>query len=118
MRPVDFLNNRTFVVVFLILASGVFVDCTRQRESGDQEPGEIVHLTYWPAPNPQEVELAALLVNEWNRTHPGIQVQMQPIPVSQSTEEVLLAAIAGGTTPDICSNIWPGALHEYTRAGG
>jgi multiple sugar transport system substrate-binding protein len=43
---------------------------------------------------------------------------MQPIPVSQSTEEVLLAAIAGKTTPDVCSNIWPGALYEYTRAGG
>jgi len=43
---------------------------------------------------------------------------MQPIPVSQSTEEVLLAAIAGKTTPDVCSNIWPGALHEYTQAGG
>jgi len=43
---------------------------------------------------------------------------MQPIPVSQSTEEVLLAAIAGNTTPDVCSNIWPGALHDYTRAGG
>jgi multiple sugar transport system substrate-binding protein len=43
---------------------------------------------------------------------------MQPIPVSQSTEEVLLAAIAGKTTPDVCSNIWPGALEEYTRAGG
>jgi len=43
---------------------------------------------------------------------------MQPIPVSQSTEEVLLAAIAGKTTPDVCSNIWPGALREYTQAGG
>jgi multiple sugar transport system substrate-binding protein len=43
---------------------------------------------------------------------------MQPIPVSQSTEEVLLAAIAGKTTPDVCSNIWPGALHEYTQSGG
>jgi len=54
----------------------------------------------------------------WNRMHPQIQVRMQPIPVSQSTEEVLLAAIAGKTTPDVCSNIWPGALREYTQAGG
>ena len=49
---------------------------------------------------------------------PDIQVRMQPIPVSQSTEEVLLAAIAGRTTPDVCSNIQPGAMYEYTRAGG
>jgi multiple sugar transport system substrate-binding protein len=64
------------------------------------------------------VELADSVVKQWNRLHPDIHVRMQPIPVSQSTEEVLLAAIAGKTTPDVCSNIWPGALHEYTQAGG
>lgn len=84
----------------------------------DQAPPGFVELTYWPAPNQQEVQLADSLVRKWNRLHPTIRVRMQPIPVSQSTEEVLLAAIAGKTTPDICSNIWPGALHEYTRAGG
>lgn len=77
-----------------------------------------VSLTYWPAPNPQEIQLADTLVREWNARHPEIRVIMQPIPVSQSTEEVLLAAIAGKTTPDVCSNIWPGALHDYTQAGG
>jgi multiple sugar transport system substrate-binding protein len=43
---------------------------------------------------------------------------MQPIPASVSSEEVLLAAIAGQTTPDVCSNIWPGAMSEFTQAGG
>lgn len=81
-------------------------------------PSSSIELTYWPAPNQQEVHLADSLVRKWNRLHPNIRVRMQPIPVSQSTEEVLLAAIAGKTTPDVCSNIWPGALYEYTRAGG
>ncbi|MEW6509868.1 MAG: extracellular solute-binding protein [Bacteroidota bacterium] len=80
--------------------------------------GGEIELTYWPAPNQQEVQLADTLVSLWNLLHPDIRVRMQAIPVSQSTEEVLLAAIAGKTTPDICSNIWPGALHEYTQAGG
>jgi len=80
--------------------------------------GNVVTLTYWPAPNPQEIELADTIVSRWNRLHPQIQVQMQPIPVSQSTEEVLLAAIAGKTTPDVCSNINPVALRSYTQAGG
>ncbi len=78
----------------------------------------IVTLTYWPAPNPQEMELADSLVRVWNRNNPTVRVRMQAIPVGQSTEEVLLAAIAANTTPDICSNIWPGALFDYTRAGG
>jgi multiple sugar transport system substrate-binding protein len=91
--------------------------CTRQVKDSHPAP-KVVELTYWPAPNPQEIQLADSVVSEWNRLHPGIHVTMQPIPVSQSTEEVLLAAIAGKTTPDVCSNIWPGALREYAQAGG
>ncbi len=92
--------------------------CSEHRTSQNSAEGTIVELTYWPAPNPQEILLADSIVSMWNRMHPGIHVRMQPIPVSQSTEEVLLAAIAGKTTPDVCSNIWPGALREYTQAGG
>jgi len=91
--------------------------CAQRHESA-QEGGAAIELTYWPAPNVQEFEVADSIVTEWNRSHPGIHIKMQAIPVSQSTEEVLLAAIAGGTTPDVCSNIWPGALHDYTQAGG
>jgi multiple sugar transport system substrate-binding protein len=88
----------------------------RSRSASDD--GSVVYLTYWPATNQQEVRLADTLVQRWNRLHPDIQVLMQPIPASQSSEEVLLAAIAGKTTPDVCSNIWPGSLREYTEAGG
>ena len=75
-------------------------------------------MTYWPAPNAQEVEFADSLVREWNARHPDIHVVMQSIPVNQSTEEVLLAAIAGKTTPDVCSNINPIALRDYVASGG
>jgi multiple sugar transport system substrate-binding protein len=99
-----------------VLAS-LLSGCTRQSVTGDGGSTG-VELMYWPSPNAQEVELADTMVMRWNRLHPGIHVRMQPIPVSQSSEEVLLAAIAGKTTPDICSNIWPGALRDYTDAGG
>lgn len=88
--------------------------CAKRSEEVDDR----VEILYWPAPNPQEVILADTLVRRWNRLHPEIHVRMQPIPVSQSTEEVLLASIAGGTTPDVCSNIQPGALYDYIRAKG
>lgn len=100
-----------------VFASFLLICCSGEHEQRASS-GAFIELTYWPAPNQQEVRLADSLVTKWNRLHPGIRVRMQPIPVSQSTEEVLLAAIAGKTTPDVCSNIWPGALHEYTRAGG
>ena len=78
---------------------------------------DAVNLVYWPAPNPEEIELADTLVKEWNRSHPDIIVHMQPLPVNLSSEEVLMAAIAAKTTPDVCSNIWPGSVPEYARAG-
>lgn len=104
---------------FFIGCALVFFGCTKHNANREAHTAtNVVTLTYWPAPNPQEVQLADSIVNEWNQLHPNIRVIMQPIPVSQSTEEVLLAAIAGRTTPDVCSNIWPGALAEFTRLGG
>ncbi len=77
-----------------------------------------VRLVYWTSQNPQERTVADTLVARWNRTHPDVQVAVQPIPAGQSSEEVLLASIVAGTTPDICSNIAPSALHDMVRAGG
>ena len=109
---------RKVLLTVSVFALMLWIGCPNPRGPEGAGRSEVVELTYWPAPNPQEVQLADTLVRRWNRAHPTIQVLMQSIPVSQSTEEVLLAAIAGKTTPDVCSNIWPGALHEYTRAGG
>ncbi|MFA6456145.1 MAG: extracellular solute-binding protein [Bacteroidota bacterium] len=106
------------MVKFLLCLTLLFTGCSEKNAHDASVTGDVITLTYWPAPNPQEVQLADSIVRSWNRLHPNIQVKMQPIPVSQSTEEVLLAAIAGRTTPDVCSNIWPGALAEFTRLGG
>jgi multiple sugar transport system substrate-binding protein len=96
----------------------VLISGCGERNNARNDTGGIIELTYWPAPNAQEVELADSLVREWNTLHPGVHVVMQPIPVNQSTEEVLLAAIAGKTTPDVCSNINPIALRDYVASGG
>ncbi len=77
-----------------------------------------VRLVYWSSQNPQERELARVLTDTWNAQNPGVQVTLQPLPAGQSSEEVLLAAIVAGTTPDVCSNVWPGILSDFVRAGG
>jgi multiple sugar transport system substrate-binding protein len=75
-------------------------------------------LTFWPSSNPEEITFATEIVAAWNAANPDIQVKMQPLPASRSTEEVLLAAIAARTTPDVAANIYPGAISQFVDAGG
>jgi multiple sugar transport system substrate-binding protein len=105
--------------IFLsILTLLLLLSCSGEKTASEQYSGTTVRLTYWCASNPREIELAKELVKKWNDAHPEVFVHLQPIPASQSSEEVLLAAIAGGTTPDICSNMWPGAMDDFTSSGG
>ena len=39
------------------------------------------------------------------------------MPEGQSSEEVILAAVVGETTPDIYSNMWQGDVELYAKAG-
>ncbi len=77
-----------------------------------------ITLTYWPAANPQETQLALRLTAQWNAEHPEIQVKAQPLPAGRSSEEVLLAAIVAKATPDISSNVSSALLARLVRAGG
>lgn len=99
--------------VFSILALSMFImtsGCGRDsRKSRDE-------FIYWSANNPYEQEVARAVVKEWNDLHPDMLVLHQPVPEGQSSEEVILAAIVGGTTPDIYSNVWPGDTEFYVRA--
>ncbi|NOX88616.1 MAG: extracellular solute-binding protein [Calditrichaeota bacterium] len=106
---------RTMTAVLILL---LLFACEKERRHANQTSSEKVSLTYWSSSNAQEIKLAKKLVALWNASHPDIQVKVQPLPSSQSSEEVLLAAIAGGTTPDLCSNIWPGAMDDFISAGG
>ena len=55
----------------------------------------------------REGEVVALLVPEFERTHPGIRVEVQQLPWSAAHEK-LLTAFAGDSTPDLCQlgNTW------------
>jgi multiple sugar transport system substrate-binding protein len=102
----------------LVLASCALAACGGGERAAAEADGGPVRLVYWTSQNPQERTVADTLVARWNRTHADVQVVVQPIPAGQSSEEVILASIVAGTTPDICSNIWPGVLHDLVRADG
>lgn len=103
------LQMRPLALVFLLVLS---LSCNPSRSSRHPETGGPVTLTYWSATNPHELEFAHRVTNEWNAQHPEVQIKVEPVPSGQSTEEVILAAIAGQTTPDIYASINPGAMQD------
>lgn len=106
------------VVIFGLILILMSVQQCGQKRRERQAAQSRVRITYWCSSNQDEINLAKFLVDRWNAVHDSIKVLLQPIPASQSSEEVLLAAIAAGTTPDICSNMWPGAMDDFIASGG
>ena len=84
------------VAAMLALALGT---ACRSSSAGDSV------LRFWAMG--REGEVVAELVREFERTHPGIRVNVQQLPWTAAHEK-LLTAFAGGTTPDVCQlgNTW------------
>ena len=112
------MRHLKYLVYGCIITAVLFFSCSEKDKSLDGRDSNGIQLTYWCASNQDEIDLAQYLVDKWNAANDSIKVKLQPIPASQSSEEVLLAAIAAGTTPDICSNMWPGAMDDFIASGG
>jgi len=78
---------------------------------------QVVELNFWTAPNPQQEAYWKGVVDEWNASHPNIQVNWHVIPAGASSEEVLLTSIATGTAPDISTNIFSGFAAQLVSSG-
>lgn len=107
------MSMRLKVFLFVTL----LVSCTG-RPSRNEQPGGRITLTYWSATNAQELEFAHSVASEWNGQHPDVQIRVEPVPAGQSSEEVILAALASRTTPDIYTSVFPGAMQDLLDAGG
>ncbi len=96
-----------FTLYFFILT------CSCQRID-DKLKKEIF---FWSSNNPYEIEFAKAIVNEWTTLNPQIRIKYQPVPEGRSSEEIILAAVVGKTTPDIYSNMWQGDVEFYAQSG-
>ena len=94
------------VVLFFFL----LISCKRGVEKNKE-------LLFWCSNNNQEIKLCNNLTVTWNRNNPSVPIHIQPIPEGQSSEEVILAAVVGKTTPDIYANMWQGNVEMYAHAG-
>ena len=86
---------RLALLALLVLS---LASCTRKPDSR-----EVVR--FWAMGF--EGEIVAQLIPEFERTHPGIRIQLQQLPWTAAHEK-LLTAFAGDSTPDICQlgNTW------------
>ncbi|MEO6221335.1 MAG: extracellular solute-binding protein [Ginsengibacter sp.] len=93
-----------FIIIFFLISA-----CKRGKEKNNE-------LLFWCSNNNQEIKLCTNITAAWNRNNAAKHVHMQPIPEGQSSEEVILAAVVGKTTPDIYANMWQGNVEMYASA--
>src|ERR1017187_85072 len=101
------LHLKYFLVVFSFF---LLISCKRDDVKNKE-------LLFWCSNNSQEIKLCNNLTATWNRNNPFEPIHIQPIPEGQSSEEVILAAVVGKTTPDIYANMWQGNVEMYAHAG-
>jgi multiple sugar transport system substrate-binding protein len=113
--PAALTRSRDFFLFALVLLLFPAGACRRH-------PGKDGPLLFWVSNNPREITMCDTLTAEWNRAHPadgsdGEAIHLQPIPEGQSSEEVILAAVVGKTTPDIYANMWQGNVEMFAASG-
>jgi len=101
----------------ILVGLAVLVSCASSPPTGDMGTNGRINLRYWSATNAQETEFAHQIAAEWNRLQTEVQITVEPVPSGQSSEEVVLAAIASQTTPDIYANVFPGVMQDLIDAG-
>jgi multiple sugar transport system substrate-binding protein len=98
---------RAAVLFFAFAAVSLATSCGRPPPAGETV------LKFWAMGS--EGEVVVQLLPEFERTHPGIRVEVQQLPWTAAHEK-LLTAFAGDATPDICQlgNTW---IPEFVALG-
>lgn len=100
-----------FHFVILTFFASALISCNK----GNSNSRDVI--LYWCSNNTDEIKFAKSITNEWNNNNPNDQVKYQAVPEGRSSEEIILAAVVGNTTPDIYSNMWQGDVEAYAQAG-
>src|SRR4030066_740670 len=98
-------------MIIVVLLTYLLNSCSSSNKDSRDE------ILYWCSNNNDEIKFAKVSTEEWNRNNPKDQVKYQPVPEGRSSEEIILAAVVGNTTPDIYSNMWQGDVEAYAQAG-
>jgi len=97
-------------MIFVILFGCVLTGCSDSNINSSDA------MLYWCSNNNDEIQFAKIFTEKWNKNNPNKQIKYQPVPEGRSSEEIILAAVVGNTTPDIYSNMWQGDVEAYAQA--
>lgn len=103
--------RKLLIKIFLLIVITVTLFSCSENNNNENRV-----ISYWSSNNSYEINYARFITNKWNEKN-EIKVKSQPVPEGQSSEEVILAAVVGETTPDIYSNMWQGDVEAYAQAG-
>jgi len=97
----------TLPAFLLAFAASLLLGACGSRDSG------VTVVRFWAMG--REGEIVQALLPEFERTHPGIRVDVQQLPWTAAHEK-LLTAFAGDSTPDVCQlgNTW---VPEFVALG-
>lgn len=98
-------------IILLVLFAYLLISCNK-KDANSRDA-----LLYWCSNNSDEIKFAKNITDKWNKENPNDQVKYQAVPEGRSSEEIILAAVVGNTTPDIYSNMWQGDVEAYAQAG-
>jgi len=95
-----------FLISFQVI---LIISCKHGTHKGE--------MLIWSSNNSQEISYLSEIIEQWNSANPGRVIRSQPVPEGQSSEEIILASVVGGTTPAIYANMWQGNVEMYAQAG-
>lgn len=100
-------NYQWYVCVFSLCC---LASCNAERKENNT-------FIFWSSSNTAEITFSRQYIDRWNLSHPDQLFSFQPVPEGQSSEEVILAAVVGKTTPDIYANMWQGDVEDFANSG-
>ena len=111
------MNNQQGNITMIWKASLVAALLLFALPSCQKEDRDHNGLIFWSSNNTEEINFTKKYVDAWNQEHTDLPVAFQIVPEGQSSEEVILAAVVGRTTPDIYANMWQGDVEDFALSG-
>ena len=92
---------KRLLACFVVLAFVLQVAGCGQQQAGGKPKRVPVKVAFWGSP--EEIEIITATLNNWQKSHPEIQVKLEHIPFGSYVSKIL-TEIAGRAAPDIIAS--------------